>query len=353
MVTRHEIFLPIIVALILAIGFITLSSAAPEELTRQLVWLGISILSCCVVFFLGQKRIVPYAFHFYLITLGLLVVTHFFGTEVNNARSWLFIGPLPGFQPSELSKITLLLALAASVKQSPIRNITDYIQPAFLVLIPCGLVILQPDLGSALVMLAIAAGIVLVRGIPNWHLLLLICLLIITGPLVIWPNLKPYQQDRITIFVNPERDPQNAGYQIIQSRIAIGSGGLTGKGYKQGTQSQFGFLPLAYADFIFSVLAEEGGFIASVALLLLYALLFWRLVIMAVECRRDRDQLIITGVMVFIGFQVLVNIGVALGLAPVTGITLPMVSYGGTSLLSTMLALSIVYVIHRDRFEEW
>ena len=353
MVTRHEIALPIIIALILGIGFITLSSAAPNELGRQFIWLCISIISCAVVFMLGQKRILPYAFHFYLITLGLLVLTHFFGTEVNNARSWLFIGPLPGFQPSELSKITLLLALAATIQQNPIRNLADYIQPAFLVLVPCGLVVLQPDLGSALVMLAIAAGIVLVRGIPNWHLLLIISALVIAGPLLIWPNLKPYQQDRITIFVNPERDPQNAGYQIIQSRIAIGSGGLAGKGYKQGTQSQLGFLPLAYADFIFSVLAEEGGFVASIFLMFLYTLLFWRLVVMAIECRRERDQLIITGVMVFIGFQVLVNIGVALGLAPVTGITLPMISYGGTSLLSTMLALSLVYVIHRDRFEEW
>ncbi len=353
MITRNEVLLPVIVAAILTIGFITLSSAAPTELPRQLVWLGISLISCLAILFLGRKRILPLAFHLYLITLALLIVTHFFGTEVNNARSWLFIGPLPGFQPSELAKITLLLALAASVKQKPIRTLADYIQPAILVLIPCGLVILQPDLGSALVMLAIAAGIMLVRGIPNWHLLLLICMLVIAGPLVIWPNLKPYQQDRITIFINPERDPQNAGYQIIQSRIAIGSGGLTGKGYKQGTQSQFGFLPLAYADFIFSVLAEEGGFIASVLLLVLYALLFWRLVVMAVECRQERDQLIITGVMVFIGFQVLVNIGVALGVAPVTGITLPMVSYGGTSLLSTMIALSIVYVIHRDRFQEW
>jgi rod shape determining protein RodA len=154
-------------------------------------------------------------------------------------------------------------------------------------------------------------------------------------------------------FLNPAADPQGSGYQVIQSTIAVGSGGLLGKGYRQGTQTQLGFVPYRQTDFIFPVLAEEGGFVASVLLLILYGLLFWRLVAMASECPYDRDQLIIIGVCILIGFQVLVNIGVTLGMAPVTGITLPMVSYGGTSLVSTLMALTMAFVVHRDRYAEW
>ena len=133
----------------------------------------------------------------------------------------------------------------------------------------------------------------------------------------------------------------------------MGSGGLLGKGYGQGTQSQLGFIPYRHTDFIFPVLAEEGGFVAASALLVLYGLLFWRLVVMAAECLYERDQLAIVGVLTLIGFQVLVNVGVTLGLAPVTGITLPLVSYGGTSLISTLLALTLAFVIHRDRYADW
>src|SRR5690606_27618689 len=158
---------------------------------------------------------------------------------------------------------------------------------------------------------------------------------------------------RLTTCLGPAAAPRGSGYQVIQSMIAVGSGGLMGKGYMQGTQSQLGFIPYRQTDFIFPVLAEEGGFVASVALLLLYGLLFWRLVSMASECPFERDQLIVVGVTVLIGFQVLVNIGVALGLAPVTGITLPLVSYGGTSLLSTLLALALAFTVHRDRYAEW
>ncbi|MEZ4629423.1 MAG: FtsW/RodA/SpoVE family cell cycle protein [Deinococcales bacterium] len=231
--------------------------------------------------------------------------------------------------------------------------ISDTISGSLLILLPTALIIVQPDLGSALVILAIGAGMVLIRGIPTWHFILLICLMAIVIPLGVWPNLENYQRERITIFWNPEKDPQDQGYQIIQSRIAIGSGGLWGKGYRQGTQSQLGFIPYHYADFIYAVLAEEGGFVAAAGLLLLYALLFWRLVAMAIECPKERDQLIIAGVLSFISFQMIVNIGVTLGLAPVTGITLPLVSYGGTSLLSTLLSLTLAYVAHRDRYSDW
>lgn len=349
---QRELFLPPLTLLILAVGLTTLSSAAPGgELQRQLLYFGIALLACGVVFWLGRARIMRYTTHLYLGTLGLLLLTQFFGTEVNGARSWLYIGPLPGFQPSELAKLTLIMVLAVSLRKHPItQNLLSYLRPLVLIGLPTGLIVLEPDLGTAIVLLALGAGMMLVRGIPRWHLALMVVLVLVAAPTVVWPNLQPHQRARVITFINPAQDPQGSGYQVIQARIAIGSGGLWGKGYKQGTQGQLGFIPYRHTDFIFPVLAEEGGFVAAAGLLLLYALLFWRLVAMAVECSNMTDQLAIIGVLTLIGFQVLVNIGVTLGLAPVTGITLPLVSHGGTSLISTLVALSFAYVVHRDRF---
>src|SRR5690606_1661451 len=171
-------------------------------------------------------------------------------------------------------------------------------------------------------------------------------------PTVIVPNLKPHQVERLVSFLDPDADPQGSGYQVIQSTIAVGSGGLVGKGYREGTQSQLGFIPYRHTDFIFPVLAEEGGFVASVVLLLLYGLLFWRLLAMAAECIYERDQLLIVGIAVLIAFQVLVNIGVTLGMAPVTGILMPLVSCGGPTLVSSLMALTLAIVVHRDRYAD-
>ncbi len=353
--SRFEISLPIITFAILVAGFITLNSAAPnKEIFRQLIFLSIAILGCAIVLWLGLNRIRRFSLFAYYITIILLVLTHLFGRVVNGAKSWLYLGSMPiGFQPSELAKITLILALATMFHEKPIKNSLHYIKPFLLVAIPCAFVFLQPDLGSALVIAAIGGGVILVRGIPRWHLLFFTLVILIATPTLVWPNLKPHQKERLVAFINPDADPKDKGYQVIQSRIAIGSGGILGKGYKQGTQGQLGFIPYQHTDFIYSVLAEEGGFIAAVGLLLLYGLLFWRLMAIAAECPKEHSQLIIAGVLSFIGFQVIVNIGVTLGLAPVTGITLPLVSYGGTSLLSTILALALAYVAHRDRYEEW
>src|SRR5690606_12042126 len=258
-----------------------------------------------------------------------------------------------GFQPSDLAKLALILALAVMLHERPIRGLLDYLKVGAIVLPPVALVFDEPDLGSALVLVALAAGIVLIRGVPWRQLVLIVLAVTVAVPTVVWPNLADHQKVRLVSFLDPAADAQGSGYQVIQSTIAVGSGGLLGKGYRQGTQSQLGFVPYRQTDFIFPVLAEEGGFVASVTLLVLYGLLFWRLVAMASEAPYDRDQLIIIGVCVLIGFQVLVNVGVTLGMAPVTGITLPMVSYGGTSLVSTLMALTVAFVVHRDRYADW
>ncbi len=351
---RVDLSLPLVAALLLAVGLVTLNSAAPgNELSRQLVFLGAGVVLAAAVLWLGKVRLVRFTPHLYVLSIALLVLVHLIGTEVNNAKSWLYIGPLPGFQPSEMAKLALILALASAMHERPIRGILDYIRLGVLVGIPVLLVFMEPDLGSALVVGMIGVGMVLVRGVPTRQLVLIVLAVGIATPTVVLPSLEDYQRARLLSFLDPEADAQGSGYQIIQATIAVGSGGLLGKGYKQGTQGQLNFIPEKHTDFIFPVLAEEGGFLASVTLLLLYGLLFWRLISMASECPFERDQLIIIGVVVLIGFQVLVNIGVTLGLAPVTGITLPLVSYGGTSLISTILALTIAFTVHRDRYAEW
>ncbi|MBX3142315.1 MAG: rod shape-determining protein RodA [Trueperaceae bacterium] len=351
---RHDFSLPIVAALILAVGLATLRSAAPsDEFTRQLIFLCAGLMACGLLVWVGKRRIVMVVPYLYVASIALLLVTRVMGTVVNGARSWLYIGPLPGFQPSELAKLALILALASVLADRPIRRIPDYLRLGALVLPPVGIVFLEPDLGSALVLAAIGAGVALVRGVPIRQLALILTLVAVAVPTVLLPNLEAHQVDRLVSFLDPAADPKGSGYQVIQSTIAVGSGGLLGKGYMQGTQSQLGFIPYRQTDFIFPVLAEEGGFVASVLLLVLYGLLFWRLIAMAGECHSERDQLIIVGVVVLLSFQVLVNIGVTLGLAPVTGITLPMVSYGGTSLVSTLLALGLAFTVHRDRYAQW
>jgi len=343
-----------VVVFILGIGLATLNSAAPaNEFTRQVVFLLGGLVIIAALLWLGKSRIMRAAPHVYFASIALLLLTRVFGTEVNGAKSWLYIGPLPGFQPSELAKLGLIMMLAAAMHERPIRRLTDYLRIGLIAAPPIGLVVAEPDLGSALVLVAVAAGMVLVRGIPWRHLLVIGMVLAVLVPTAVLPNLQPHQRERLVTFLDPAADPRGNGYQVIQSMIAVGSGGLTGKGYQQGTQSQLGFIPYRQTDFIFPVLAEEGGFVASVLLLLMYGLLFWRLFAMAAEAPYDRDQLVITGVVVLIGFQVLVNIGVTIGLAPVTGITLPLVSYGGTSLVSTLVALTLAFVAHRDRFADW
>jgi rod shape determining protein RodA len=353
-VVRSDLSLPIVVAFLLAAGLLTLSTAAPSnEFVRQAVYLVVAICACGMLLWLGRRRSLRFAFPLYWLTIFLLVLTRFVGTEVNGAKSWLYLGPLPGFQPSELAKIALIMTLAVILHDQPIRGLGGYVRPVLLMLLPVGLVLAEPDLGSGLVLAAIGGGLLLMRGVPWKHLVIFLALFAVAVPTVALPNLKPHQRARLVSFLNPAADPQGSGYQVIQSSIAVGSGGLLGKGYKQGTQSQLGFIPYRHTDFIFPVLAEEGGFLSAVALLLLYGLLFWRLVAMAAECPFERDQFVIVGVLVLIGFQVIVNIGVTLGLAPVTGITLPLVSYGGTSLVSTLLALALAYVAHRDRYADW
>jgi len=341
----------ILLALFLAVlGVFNLRSAAPDPslVSRQVLALVLGLGLAVGVQFFTRRLLFAWAYPLYAFSLALLVAVLAFGKEINGAKAWFVLGPLQ-FQPLELAKVGLVLALSRFLAERPIRRLWDYVLPALLVAPAAGLLLLQPDLGGTLVVLFGAFTVLFVRGLPWKHLLIGALALVLLVPTVIWPNLKPYQRERVLIVLDPYRDPLGQGFQVIQSTIAIGSGGLFGKGYGQGTQTQLGFVPFRHTDFVFAVWAEEWGFVGVVGLLGLYALLVVRLFGLALECSRMEDRLFLAGIGGMLAFQVLVNLGVALGVMPVTGLTLPLFSYGGSSLMATLFALGLVLLVHRDR----
>lgn len=333
-----------------AFGLFVLGSAAPSPayVVRQAIWLTLALFLAFGVQLLSKPQLFRLSPWLYLFSIVLLALVLVFGREVNGAKAWFVLGPLR-FQPSELAKLSLALMLARVLAQRSLERFWDYVVPLFVAGIPILLTAAEPDLGGAMVMAAMAAGMFFARGMPWRHLIAGAATLAVLFPTVLWPRLLPHQKERILTALNPTRDPLGSGFQVIQSMIAVGSGGVTGKGYGQGTQSQLGFVPFRHTDFIFSVVAEEMGFVGAFGLLLAYAVLFWRLIALALSLPYLEDRLLVAGIFSMLAFQVLVNVGVTLGVAPVTGITLPFVSYGGTSLVTVMLAIGLVELVYRDR----
>lgn len=338
------------VVLLSLFGLFVLGSAAPspEFVVRQAFWIGLGFLLLAGLQLLQKPLLYRLAWPLYLLSLVLLLAVLLLGKEVNGARAWFVLG-LVRFQPSEFAKLTLILVLAQVLAGRDLRRLSAYVWPLLLALPPIALTLVEPDLGGAMVMLAIVFGMFFAAGLPWRHLLVAGLTLLVAFPTLVWPHLRPHQKERILTLINPTRDPLGSGFQVIQSMIAIGSGGLTGKGYGQGTQSQLGFIPFRHTDFIFAVLAEEMGLVGGLILFGLYGLFFWRLFALSLDLLQTRDRLLVAGVFSMIAFQVLVNIGVTLGLAPVTGLTLPFVSYGGTSILTLFLAVGMVELVYRDR----
>lgn len=342
-----------LVLLINLVGLITLYSAAPTQgvFIQQLVSTVLSILAATVLQLFSRRQIFSWAYPLYILSIVLLAVVLVIGHQVNGAKAWLGVGAV-SFQPSELAKLGLVLTLARILVVRPLERPIEYLWPSLLTLPILGLIFLEPDLGGTLVLLAGFLGMLFVRGMPTRHILVGLVAAVLLVPTIVWPHLNPYQRERVTILFDLSKDPQGKGFQQIQSTIAIGSGGLLGKGYGEGTQTQLGFVPERQTDFIFSVLAEEWGLAGAVALLGLYALLLFRLGRMILECVRLEDRLVITGILSMLAFQMLVNIAVTLGLAPVTGITLPLISKGGSSLLMVYVSIGLVLLLHRDRYRE-
>jgi rod shape determining protein RodA len=271
---------------------------------------------------------------------------------VLGARRWI---PLPGgqhFQPSEWIKLVLILALAKYFSDLAGREVTakDIFKSALIAGIPMLMVLKQPDLGTALTYVPVLVCALFLGGIKFKHAFVIMLL----GTVMIYPawrwGLKPYQKQRLTSFSEPEADPRGAGYQIQQSLIAVGSGGLVGKGILKGSQTQGAFIPIPYTDFIFAAFAEEHGFVGALGMLLLYFIVLMRLIQNAQTAPDRAGTLIIMGVVAVLVFHILVNVGMVVGFMPVTGIPLPLMSYGGSSVLFTFLSLGIVNNIRMRRF---
>ena len=318
---------------------------------KQILWILLSLVVFFLVLSIDYKVLVTYSLYFYIGVLIVLVGMLFFGKVVAGSRSWIRIGSFQG-QPSELAKIgaILLLARLFSVSKKSYLSGGLIILSVAAIALPVLLVALQPDLGTALTFAPALMASLILAGLKRKTLIVLLIISVLLGYGSWNFVLKDYQKKRLTTLVSPGYDPKGAGYHILQSKIAIGSGGFLGKGFKKGTQSQLRFLPARHTDFIFSVLGEEFGFIGIIAGMFFYYLFLSRL-FKSVGKARDRAGVYIAFMVgSMIAFQFFVNVMMISGLFPVTGIPLPTFSYGGSSLLATYIGVSLVLNVKMRRF---
>ena len=343
----------IVIMSLVIIGSATHVNTPSEErywfVQRQGISIVIDIALAAFLMNFDYKILQRYGNHFYVFNLILLILVMLVGQTALGAQRWIALGPI-SIQPSEFSKLIMIIALAAMLEKrgGKINTITDLAPVAAYVGVPFLLVLKQPDLGTSLVFLAIFFGMVFVAGV-RLRLLLGIFGAGLAAMPVLWHFLKDYQKMRIMVFMDPNVDPLGAGYHIIQSKIAIGSGMLFGKGLFGGTQSQLNFLPENHTDFIFSVVGEELGFVGCAILLLLYLVVLWRGIRIAQDASDMFGRLLAVGITSMIAFHVLINVGMTMGIMPVTGIPLPLMSYGVCSLTTNIMAIALLLNIQLRR----
>jgi rod shape determining protein RodA len=340
----------------------TYTSHGPSSLYyKQIVWVSMGVIVMLFALIVDYHTVGRFAYVLYALSLFLLLLVMVIGKSGMGAQRWLAVGPFV-FQPSELAKLSLTLALARYFAEDPRRGgygLRDLAIPGAMVLVPLVLVLKQPDLGTALMLLLTSSIIVVLAGIHLRSVLtvlvsaaVIVSLVLFVSPVrhKIWGSLKPYQQNRIRAFIDPSSDPLGSGYHANQSKIAVGSGQIIGKGYRNGTQSQMAFLPERHTDFIFAVIAEEMGLVGSGVLILLY-LIFLLVGVDTAKNAKDRLGVLMAGGIVgMISLYVFINVGMAVGIVPVVGVPLPLVSYGGTSIITTFLAIGLLLNIQTRRF---
>jgi len=322
---------------------------------RQMTWcsLGIVLMALCLLF--DYHLLDRWAFWLYGFVILALVAVWAVGSVTAGSRRWMDLGLLR-FQPSEFAKLAVIVVLAKYYQHRPLtggKELLDLVQPAILAAIPVLLVLIQPDLGTAGVIALIAVSMSLFAGISRRILLWAAGLLLAAIPffwLVGHRLLMGYQKQRLITFLNPDQDPLGAGYHIIQSQIAIGSGGILGKGFLQGTQNQLMFLPVNHTDFIFSILAEEWGFVGCMAVFLLFSGLFLQGMSVAGRARDNFGSLLAFGCTASFFWHFFINVGMTMGILPVVGVPLSFLSYGGSSLLVSFLAISALVNVSMRRF---
>lgn len=318
---------------------------------RQGYWIMIGLVFMVICFCIDYHFIGRYAYIIYAISIILLILVFLYGSAVHGSQRWLVIGRF-SFQPSEIVKLTVILALAKYFDDNKINesyNLRELLLPFLIVLLPFLLILRQPDLGTALILIVLFLSMAIFIGVKRSSIVSSAIGGIVLVPLC-WNFLRDYQKERILAFLNPERDPLGSGYHVIQSMIAIGSGGILGKGFLKGTQTQLKFLPEQQTDFVFSVFAEEWGFLGGTVLMIIFlALVLWGLNV----ARNSRDLLgvlIAFGVTMLVFWEVFINIGMVLGILPVVGLPLPFLSYGGSSMVVLMAGIGLVMNVSMRRF---
>ncbi len=318
----------------------------PDLAVKQAIWAVAGVIACLAVASVPYPRLIDAGVFGYLIAVAALLLVLIAGTVKLGAARWVTIFGF-SLQPSELAKLATACVVARylSIQTAPI-GMREILWSASLVAVPSLLIFLQPDLGSSTVLAAIWFGAAFVAGMPKKLLGGLAAALLALLPCA-WMILKDYQRTRLMVFINPGVDPLGAGYTIIQSKITIGSGQWLGRGWMSGTQSQLSFLPERHSDFLYSVVGEEWGFLGSVAVVLLFGLLVWRMLKIAQDNSDAQGRYLATALASWIAYQAVVNMGMVMGVLPVVGVPLPMVSYGGSAMVATWVALGILQSIRR------
>jgi rod shape determining protein RodA len=356
--TRNiDICLIVAVLLITIIGLLVLYSATQPEmfpLARVKKQVTSIALGCVVAFLIMSVDYRAFERLYYPMYFGCIVLLGFviiWGNIEHGAQRWFRIGGF-SLQPSEIAKILIILTLAYSMSlREGNHSLWDVCVYLAHIAVPMGLILKQPDLGTSLVLLAILFGMMFVAGVPLKYLAMLAASGIAASPIVYSKFLEDYQKRRLLAFIDPSLDRFVTGYNIIQSKVAIGSGGLLGKGYLAGTQTQLSFLPARYSDFVFSVLCEEFGFVGGCLVVFLFAVVLWRGIRIILCAKDEYGRLVAAGVVSYLFFHVFTNVGMSLAILPVTGIPLPFVSYGGSSLLTSMAGIGLLLNVYMRRYK--
>lgn len=357
-ITNFDWLLFLVAILISTAGIINLysagNSADVEHNTvyiRQIYWVAISYVFMICILSVDYRRLADWAGYIYGGMIVLLVAVFIVGKTVSGSQRWIDLGPMR-FQPSEMAKLVIVIVLAAYFYRKDIKKgygLKDLAVPTIIVLIPFVLIAKQPDLGTGLLLLCVLGSMVLFVRIKLGSFLVLLGFGLTSLPFV-WSVMKDYQKRRVQSFLWPERDPLGSGYQCLQSKIAVGSGKILGKGYLEGSQSKLNFLPEQHTDFALSVFAEEWGFIGSVLLIALYFGFIFLALNIAIRSKEKFGTLLGFGIVAMIFWQLVINTCMVLGLLPVVGVPLPLISYGGSSTITTMAGVALLLNIRMRRF---
>ena len=347
--------LVLLVTLMACVGFACLYSAAGGDFSpwasRQIIRFLIGMIGMLVIAIIDIRRWFQLAWPIYFLGLLLLAIVEIKGHVGMGAQRWINLGFIQ-IQPSEFMKIAVILVLARYFHALSVENVRQaqyLIIPAAIILVPVLMVLTQPDLGTAIMIVVVGGSLFFVAGCSLWLFGGIIAMVVASVP-VFWHFMRDYQKQRVLTFLDPESDPLGAGYHITQSKIALGSGGLEGKGFLQGTQSHLNFLPEKQTDFIFTLWAEEWGLLGGVVLLGLFGLIFLYGHSIAMRVRSNFGRLLSMGVIVNFSLYIFINIAMVMGLIPVVGVPLPLISYGGTSMLAALVGFGLLMScnIHRD-----